>query len=100
MVLPEKLSVKRIYLLAASNHGDYNVSMQLGSSSYNLTINDWCKSPNGLVFDYRYISTGERQFMTCGTSVYILEVNDTVQKIVLPSEINVHIFAITMELSN
>ncbi len=100
MVLPEKLSVKKVYVLAASNHGDYNVSMQLGSSSYNLTINDWCKSPNGLVFDYRYISTGERQFMTCGTSVYILEVNDTVQKILLPSEINVHIFAITMELSN
>ncbi|HOP83219.1 MAG TPA: hypothetical protein PL174_08425, partial [Fervidobacterium sp.] len=99
MVLPERLNVKRIYILAASNHGDYNVTIGLDSNFYNMVINDWCKSPNGLVFDYRYISTGERQFITCGVSVYPIEVNNTVQKITLPSEINAHIFAITMELS-
>ncbi|HQO06136.1 MAG TPA: hypothetical protein PKW84_08450 [Fervidobacterium sp.] len=100
MVLPERLNVKKIYILAASNHGDYNVTIGLDSNFYNMVINDWCKSPNGLAFDYRYISTGERQFITCGVSVYSIEVNNTVQKLTLPSEINVHIFAITMELSN
>ncbi|WP_245530409.1 MULTISPECIES: hypothetical protein [Fervidobacterium] len=97
IVLPEKLYVKKIYILAAANHGDYNVKFTIDNSDYELNIHDWCNSPKDIVFDYRYISSGEKQYIKCGIDTYVLEINDFVSKIILPQQINVHIFALTIE---
>jgi len=97
IILPEEFYVKRIYILAAANHGDYDVAITTDNSNYELNIHDWCNSPKDIVFDYRYISSGEKQYIKCGINVYVLEINGTIEKIILPGQINVHIFALTLE---
>ncbi|MFN3327685.1 MAG: hypothetical protein ACK40U_02320, partial [Fervidobacterium pennivorans] len=67
--------------------------------AYSVKINDWCNQPNATEFDYRYIQSGERQYIKCGLSLYELDIsslNEALEEIILPREINVHIFGITL----
>ncbi|MFN4223184.1 MAG: hypothetical protein ACK4E1_00030 [Fervidobacterium nodosum] len=97
ILLPKPINISKLYILAAANHGDYETTIFLDEVGYKVKINDWCNSPNGLVFDYRYVSSGEKQYLKCGISLYVFDINDEIEKIVLPEEINVHIFAITLK---
>jgi len=98
LLLPETLNVDKIHLLAAANHGDYDVALLLGDQSEVVTIEDWCKDTKDLSFEYRYTASGLRQYIPCGIEVYSLNVAKTIEKLVLPKNLNVHIFAITLEL--
>ncbi|MEN3043002.1 MAG: hypothetical protein ABDH59_06900 [Fervidobacterium sp.] len=97
IVFPEEMQIKKIHILAAANHGDYNVDLILNDIYYSFKVKDWCNFPDGITFDYRYISSGEKQYIKCGISLYTIEVDKKIKKITLPQQINTHIFAITVE---
>ncbi|MDK2886905.1 MAG: hypothetical protein PWP54_1483 [Thermosipho sp. (in: thermotogales)] len=93
----EKVFVKNLYLLVAANHGNYNVSFMVNDKKFEVEIPDWCSEKVEIISDYRFTSTGEKQFIKCGLKVLKLEINDFIDEIKLPNEINVHIFSITGE---
>jgi hypothetical protein len=97
ILLPQDLEISRLYILASANHGDYKADILIDNSLHELKITDWCDFPNALIFNYRYTSSGEKQYINCGISLYTIEVNKSVRIIKLPEEINIHIFAITVE---
>jgi hypothetical protein len=41
--------------------------------------------------------TGEKQFIKCGLKIIRFEINGIIEEIILPNEVNVHVFAITGE---
>lgn len=99
IVLQQPINCTKIYILAAANHGDYKVDFLINQKAYSVKINDWCNQPNAIEFDYRYIQSGERQYIKCGLSLYELDIsslNEALEEIILPREINVHIFGITL----
>ena len=93
----DKMYVKNLYLLVSANHGDYEVGFKINEKNYTIKVPDWCSNNLDIVEDFRYLATGEKQFIKCGLKVIKLEINDEIEKIILPDEINVHIFAITAE---
>ncbi|MGC9772410.1 hypothetical protein [Fervidobacterium islandicum] len=100
IILNQPISSGKVYILAAANHGDYRVEFLINEKAYVITITDWCNRPDGVVFDYRYTQSGERQFIRCGLSLYELDISnigEPLKEIVLPREINVHIFGITLK---
>ncbi|MEJ5258182.1 MAG: hypothetical protein WHS64_08050 [Fervidobacterium sp.] len=87
-----------IYILAAANHGDYKTELNMNGQRYEMQVKDWCNEPEGLVLDYRYIASGEKQFIRCGLDLYSVSVQGLdFLEITLPMEMNVHIFAITVK---
>ncbi|WP_448377017.1 hypothetical protein [Fervidobacterium sp.] len=100
LVLESPIKCEKIYILSAANHGDYKAEFLVNSKPYVLTIRDWCVNPTDIVFDYRYIQSGERQSIKCGITIYELDISDLgepIREIILPKEINVHIFAISVK---
>ncbi|PLV60422.1 hypothetical protein [Thermotoga sp. KOL6] len=98
IILPETLKVKNAYLLAASNHGDYEIRVSFEDKAILEKITDWCKPDKTISFDYRFTASGEKQFIKCGIDLYVFHVDSNVKEIKLPEEVNVHIFAITLEV--
>lgn len=98
LLLPKTLNVNRIHLLAAANHGDYDVTLLVGDQSEVVTIQDWCRGTKDLSFEYRYTASGLKQYIPCGIKVYSLNVARAIERLVLPENLSVHIFAITLEL--
>lgn len=96
LVFSEPVVAKRVYLLVAANHGDYVVKLNVSGVVYEIRITDWCRPPFDLKFSYRYISSGERHYIECGLKVVEIPFEGEVFEIVLPSEINVHVFGITV----
>ncbi|WP_448377995.1 hypothetical protein [Fervidobacterium sp.] len=100
IIFQQPINCTKIYVLAAANHGDYKVDFLINHKAYSVKINDWCNQPNAIEFDYRYIQSGERQYIKCGLSLYELDIsnlNEELKEIILPREINVHIFGITLK---
>ncbi|SHH52487.1 glycoside hydrolase family protein [Thermosipho atlanticus] len=93
----DSVYIKNLYLLVSANHGDYEVNFKIGEKIYTVKVPDWCSNNLDITEDFRYLATGEKQFIKCGFKVIKLETNDEVEKIILPDEINVHLFAITGE---
>lgn len=93
----DKTYMKNLYFLVSANHGDYEVSFKIDEKNYTVKVPDWCSNNLDIVEDFRYLATGEKQFIKCGFKVIKLQINDEVEKIILPYEINVHIFGITGE---
>jgi len=93
----DSVYIKNLYLLVSANHGNYKVNFKIGEKVYTVKVPDWCSNKLDIVEDFRYLATGEKQFIKCGFKVIKLEVNDEVEKIILPDEINVHLFGITGE---
>ncbi|WP_241498789.1 hypothetical protein [Fervidobacterium thailandense] len=96
LVFPVPLIAKRLYLLVAANHGDYVVKLNVSGVEFEVTVTDWCRPPFDLKFGYRYIASGERQYIECGLKVVEIPFEGEVLEIVLPREINVHVFGITL----
>ncbi len=97
IVFEEPLKVKKIHILCAANHGDYETIFLVNNEPLRFFVKDWCIGEKSIQFEYRYLASGEKQFIKCGIDHIILEVNEMIQSIVLPDAINVHIFAITLE---
>ncbi|AFG35834.1 hypothetical protein Ferpe_1781 [Fervidobacterium pennivorans DSM 9078] len=100
IVFQQPINCSKIYILAAANHGDYKADFLINQKVYSVKINDWCNQPNAVEFDYRYMQNGERQYIKCGLSLYELDIsnlNEELKEIILPREINVHIFGITLK---
>lgn len=93
----EPLKVRKIHILCAANHGDYETILLVNNEPFRLFVKDWCVGEKSIQFDYRYLASGEKQFIKCGIDHIILEINELIQSVVLPDAINVHIFAITVE---
>ncbi|MBO8160781.1 MAG: hypothetical protein H0Z24_04020 [Thermosipho sp. (in: Bacteria)] len=93
----DSIYIKNLYLLVSANHGDYNVNFKIDGKIYTVRVPDWCSNNLDITEDFRYLATGEKQFLKCGFKIVKLEINTEITKIVLPDEINVHLFAITGE---
>jgi hypothetical protein len=93
----EKTFVKNLYLLVAANHGDYNVIFKVNGKDFEMKIPDWCSEKIDIISDYRFVLTGEKQFIKCGLKIIRFEINGIIEEIILPNEVNVHVFAITGE---
>ncbi len=100
LVLPEDVTVKNVHLLASSNHGDYELTLTLNGHRFSLSISDWCRGQKDLMFDFRYTASGQKEFIKCGLSVHTIELNKMVKEIAFSGNINIHIFALTLELAN
>lgn len=98
IVLPEKLEVRGLHLLAASNHGDYELSVTFEGSTVSVLVTDWCVPPKTLTFDFRYTADGRKQNMKCGLNLISVRVERSIQEIVFSEVPNVHVFAVTLEL--
>lgn len=55
--------------------------------------------PKKLMFDYRYVTSGEKQNIKCGLDLISIPVDTPIREITLPNAPNVHVFAITLEFS-
>ncbi|HCF37546.1 MAG TPA: hypothetical protein DER56_00485, partial [Thermosipho africanus] len=93
----KKVFVKNLYLLVAANHGNYNETFKVNDKDFEVEIPDWCSEKIDIISDFRFISTGEKQFIKCGLKVIKLEINDLIDEMILPNEVNVHVFSITGE---
>jgi len=98
LVLPEDVKVKNVHLLASSNHGDYELTLALNGHRFSLLISDWCRGQKDLMFDFRYTASGQKEFIKCGLNVHTIELNKTIKEITFTGNINIHVFAVTLEL--
>lgn len=98
LVLPEDVKVKNVHLLASSNHGDYELALALNGHRFSLLISDWCRGQKDLMFDFRYTASGQKEFIKCGLNVHTIELNKTIKEITFTGNINIHVFAVTLEL--
>ncbi|ADA66706.1 MAG: hypothetical protein XD64_0536 [Thermotoga sp. 47_83] len=95
--LEEAIHVKNLHLLMAANHGDYEIEIFVDDKMFKVTATDWCILPKELMFDYRYIASGEKQNIKCGLDLISIPVDTPIKEITLPNAPNVHVFAITLE---
>ena len=100
LILPEPVRVKSVHLLAASNHGDYELTLMCDGDKFSVLVSDWCRGQKDLVLDFRYTASGQKEFIKCGLKVHSFELNKSIKEMLVSGNINTHIFAITLELEN
>ncbi|MDK2922717.1 MAG: hypothetical protein PWQ90_158 [Pseudothermotoga sp.] len=100
LILPEAVKVKSVHLLAASNHGDYELTLMCDGDKFSVLVSDWCRGQKDLVLDFRYTASGQKEFIKCGLDVHSFELSRSIKEIVLSGSMNIHIFAITLELED
>lgn len=98
IIFEEPIMVKKIHLLCAANHGNYAVNIWINDQPLKIVVKDWCAEQKSIQYDYRFIASGEKQFIKCGIDKISLDVEKIVESIVLPEAINVHVFAMTLEI--
>lgn len=99
LLIEPAVRVTRVHILASANHGDYKALMFLNDQAIPIVVSDWCRPPKDYELEYRYVQSGEKQYISCGFDHIVVELEEPVElhKIVLPNEINIHVFAITLE---
>ncbi len=106
IVLERPILVHKIYILGSSDHGDYSGDIVLGTGrgeeKTRISFSDWCGEPvfgERIVMEipYRYISSGERQYVKPKIYLQILKVEREINYMILPDLPTMHIFSITLE---
>ncbi len=97
LIFAEPVKITKIHILASANHGDYNDFIYINDVPIQITVKDWCNTPKDLEFEYRYISTNQRQYIRCGLDAIAIQFSGFIESIILPNQPNIHIFAITFE---
>jgi|GEM_PF-6229854 len=101
LLIEPALNVLRVHILASANHGDYKTFVLLNDQPVSINVSDWCRPPKDYELEYRYIQSGEKQHIKCGLDRIVIDLRKptVLYKIGLPDDINVHIFSITLEIS-
>lgn len=98
ILFEQPIKVKKIHLLCSANHGDYETAIFVNEQPLKFLVRDWCVGKKPIQFEYRYLATGEKQFINCGIDHITVNVDSIIEEIVFSDSINVHVFAVTLQL--